>query len=161
MRMIAFLVSMLFAQVVYAKAANECTPWTKSAIAGLSLSANRAFALTRTSQSTSLGLLSILVRLVDANSSITRVRMTCTTSNDDNTTTHNLQACTTTAGACASDNAVWDRGDTVTGPGTANWLWRVDVEGTEDIECTFVASGTAAAIDTITVDWRECVKGGG
>lgn len=138
-----------------------CTPWTVNAINALSLSSSRSFEIERSSNTTGLGLLVVLVRFVDANSSVTQVGMTCTTSRDNNTTDHTIQACTTASGACTSNDASWDKGDAVTGPGTANWVWRVDTEGFEDIECTLAAdAGTAAAIDTVTVDYRECTKGG-
>src|SRR3990167_2845643 len=137
-----------------------CTPWTKNAINGLALTSSRSFEIERSSQTTSLGLLVVLVRFTDANSSVTQVGMTCTTSNDNNTTDHTIQACTTANGACDSDNASWDKGDAVTGPGTSNWAWRVDTEGYEDVECTFASdAGTPAAADVISVDYRECTKG--
>ena len=138
-----------------------CTPWTKAAINALALTSTRSFEIERSSQTTGLGLLVVLVKFVDANSSITQVGMTCTTSNDNNTTDYTLQACTTSNGACDSDNASWDKGDAATGPGTSNWVWRVDTEGFEDVECTFASdAGTPAAADVITVDYRECTKGG-
>lgn len=163
MRNLAFLLVILLSAPATAQTgtAQLCTPWTENAISGLALTSTRSFEIERSSKTTGLGLLVVLIKLTDANSSITQVGMTCTTSLDNNTTDYTIQACTTSSGACASSNASWDKGDAVTGPGTANWVWRVDTEGYEDIECTFAAdAGSAAAADVITVSYRECTKGG-
>ena len=162
MKHLLFMFVVLFTATAWAQQSPQlCTPWTENAINGLALTSTRSFEIERSSKTTGMGLLVILIRLTDANSSITQVGMTCTTSLDNNTTDYTIQACTTSNGACDSDPASWDRGDAVTGPGTSNWAWRVDDEGFEDVECTFASdAGTPAAIDVISVSYRECTKGG-
>ena len=103
------------------------------------------------------GLLLVLVTVTDANDSTTAVTMTCTTSADNNSTDYTLQVCTTAAGACTSSNASWVKDPSaITSP--KRWVWRVDVEGLEDYECTFTDTGGAAA-DTIAVSAYAAVKG--
>lgn len=136
-----------------------CTSWQRDVIVGAGMDSSQSFDIERKPTEGGAGLIIVLVELTDANSSITQLQMAATTSDDDNATDYTVQSCTTSSGACASDDAVWNQGDGSTGPGTKNWSWRVDNEGLEDMEFTFsVASGTGASADLLTVHWRECVK---
>lgn len=103
------------------------------------------------------GALSVYISLTDANTSITRFDLDCTASYDGNVTDFTLQSCAVATGVCTSSDATWQKAS----PGSTNWVWRVDVEGYEDVECTVsVGAGTGAAADVVTVHGRLCVKGG-
>lgn len=121
------------------------------------MGANRSFSQTQLSNMGAFGLLNVYLSLTDANNSVTNIRMTCTASLDGNTTDFTMQSCTVASGVCTSDNAAWDRNPSaVASP--KRWVWRVDIEGLEDIECTFAPTGGAAA-DLLTVTGQLAVKG--
>ncbi len=79
---------------------------------------------------------------------LSNVTMSCTASEDDNTTDYLLQDCSVAAGVCSSSDASWSQ----TIAANKNWIWRVDVLGVPgDLECTFSFTGGDAG-DAITVD---------
>jgi hypothetical protein len=116
------------------------------------LAADRSFTIS-TSGARGYGLLTLYISLTwDAASA---VALTCTGSNDGNTTDYALQSCSVASGACTSSDASWSKAVTA----SKKWIWRVDVEGIEDIECTFTDTGGGAS-DTLTVYGQFAVKGG-
>lgn len=157
-RILATLAVVLASQLSAAQSTGPkqiCSPWVNG-INAATMEANRTFEVERRWSDGSYGLVVVLISLTDANTSITRFDMTVTASDDNNTTDYTIQSCTTSAGACTSDDAAWRKAS----PGSANWPWRVDVEGFEDYEFTFaVGTGTGAAADLLTVDYRLCTKG--
>lgn len=119
------------------------------------MDASRNFELDRPNGSPGAGLLVVWIELTDGNTSITRFDMSCTASHDGNTTDYTIQSCTVASGDCTSDDSTWRKAS----PGTANWPWRIDVEGYPDIQCAFsVGTGSGAAADLLTVRGRLCGK---
>lgn len=105
------------------------------------------------------GLMILFLALTDANDSCTAVTMSCTGSPDNNTTDYTLQSCTTVTGVCTSADASWVKdasGNTTVD--TKRWVWRVDIEGMEDVECTFTDTSGAAA-DSLRVEAYLATKG--
>lgn len=101
------------------------------------------------------GVLNLEIALTDANTSITRIDMTCTVSDDGNSTDYTAQDCTAGATCTSTDSGIWQKAS----PGTKNWAWRVDMNGFPDIECVFsVGTGAGAAADTIVVKGRLCAS---
>lgn len=108
------------------------------------------------SASTGYGLATVHLDLTDANTSITSFQMQCFGKYASEADEYKLQSCTTSSGACTSDDATWTKAS----PGSSKWLWRVDIEGLQSFKCTMsVAGGTGASADTITAKVRLCTKG--
>ena len=102
------------------------------------------------------GVLVVYVSVVDTGDGVTALNMTCTASDDNNTTAYTLADCDVSSGVCTTYMASWTfnpRG--VTSP--KRWVWRVDIEGLEDIKCTFSDTGGGAG-DTLTVYTALAVK---
>jgi len=103
------------------------------------------------------GLMTVWVCLTDANDSVTALNMSCTGSRDNGTTDHTLEDCTMASGVCTSNSASWTKSlAAITSPKC--WVWRVDVEGLPNAECTFTHTGGAAA-DLLTVFATFATKG--
>ena len=119
-----------------------------SLITGGTLDAASHVATVSSADGGSLGyaVLSLYVKLTDANSSVTNISMSCTGSHDGGTTDYTLQSCAVAAGTCTSTNAAWSK--TLTAQG--NWIWRVDILGYQEVECTFTDTGGLVA-DTLDV----------
>ena len=113
--------------------------------------AARSFNLNFNQYGGGFDVLSIYLEFTDANSSVTRFDGNCTTSLNGNTTDFEIQDCAVAAGVCTSSDTEWQKAT----PGTANWVWRVDVSGYQDVECTFdVGAGAGAAADLLTAHVR-------
>jgi hypothetical protein len=100
-------------------------------------------------------LMSVWVKVTDGDNSVTAITMSCTGSEDQNTTDFTLQSCVVASGACTSSNASWVKDPS--GMTTKNWVWRVDIEGVPDIECTFTDTGGDAS-DSIIVGASFAMK---
>jgi hypothetical protein len=100
----------------------------------------------------------VFVELVDADASITKLQMTCTGTRSGSATTYDLTSGDVSAGELASTAAKWSHGDGVTGGGTADWMWRVNVKLVKGFACTFTAlSGTPdVPTDTLKVYASAC-----
>lgn len=101
------------------------------------------------------GLAVILIQLTDADQSISAFNLTCTGSDDGNTTNYKLQSIEVATGIGTST----DYSVTKDPNGTSNWGWRFDIEGYPDIKCTVTDTGAAATIDVVTIKLRMCTKG--
>lgn len=116
-----------------------------------------SFSLTNLPTTGTWGLLMVYVSITDSDNSTTAINMSCTGSTDDNSTDYTLQDVAVAAGVGTSTNLSWTKNPSaITSP--KRWLWRVDIEGIEDIECTFTDTGGAAA-DSITVTTVLATKG--
>jgi hypothetical protein len=124
-------------------------------ISAQTLASTRSFTLEQLADRGSYGLLVLHICTTDTDNSVSLITMTCTASDDDNTTDYTLQDVTVTTGVCASVDASWTKNP---GANTTCWPWRVDIEGFEDVECSFANTGGTAA-DTITVRASLAVKG--
>jgi hypothetical protein len=129
-------------------------PSTNPAINAATAAASRSFEVEN--KSGGLGLLIVYITYVEDNTSTSAVTMTCTASDDNNTTDYKMQSCTVSSGACTSSDASWTLDPDNTG--TTYWVWRVDVEGYEDFECTFAFTGGEAA-DLLTAKYQLSTKG--
>lgn len=90
----------------------------------------------------------VYLNVVDGGASgITAINMSCTASEDNNSTDATIQDCTVVGGVCTSSDASWTKDPAATG---GRWPWRVDISGFEDFECTFTDTGGDAS-DTIQV----------
>lgn len=101
------------------------------------------------------GLASIWICVTDADDSVTEVEMTCTGSHDNNTTDYVLQEIDA-AGASTDEPSLSKNPSAM-----ANkcWLWRLDIEGVEDFECTLSDTG-GDGDDSYDVDVTLASKGG-
>lgn len=130
---------------------------TANPLINTTLAATRSFSLTQLTNSGTYGLLVLYVSVTDANNSVTALGMSCTSSLDGNTTDYTLQDITIAAGVGTSVDASWTKDPSaITSP--KRWVWRVDIEGLEDVECTITNTGGTAA-DTLRVDGAFAVKG--
>lgn len=124
-------------------------------INGLGLNASRAFEHEGTNRIDGWASMTLFVDLTDADDSITRLDLTCTGSHDNNTTDYEIQDCTIAAGVntCVDGGVVQKAvADNQRAP-----VYRVDVSGFADFECTFsVGAGAGAAADVLTVRGRLC-----
>ncbi len=110
--------------------------------------ANTSFTINRSNAWQGWDLMIVYISVVDGGaSSVTNVTMSCTASEDDNTTPATIQDCTTAAGVCTSNDAGWEKDPASTGQ---RWAWRVDISGFQDIECTLTDDGGDAS-DSIQV----------
>jgi len=126
-------------------------------IASLGLDAARSFEIENLRQSGIWGLMVVYIHLTDADDSTTALNMICTGSEDNNTTPYALHDCTIAAGLATCVNVSWTTDPSgVTSPKA--WIWRIDIEGIEDIECTFSDTGGLAA-DKLKVDVTLAKKG--
>lgn len=131
------------------------------AIAGLALTSSRAFTYTQVNDTAPRGYyktMEVWYTLVDADSSITRLDLTCTGSRDNNTTDGVPQDCTSVASGVATcvSGGVWR---TAT-PASSTRHLTIDISKVPDVECTFaVGTGSATAVDDIITVWRRvCVQ---
>jgi hypothetical protein len=122
---------------------------------GLAMSSSRSFAV-NTRSASGYGVLTLFTSLTDANTSITRLDLTCTGSDDSNTTDYEFEDCTVSAGvATCVDGGVWQKAS----PGSTKFARRVDVNGVPDLECTYsVGTGSGGAPDLLSVRGRLCVN---
>jgi hypothetical protein len=125
------------------------------------LDASRAFTfetVTQGGRGEIWGMMLVFISLTDANDSTTALNMVCSASDDDNTTDYTLQDCVSGGtGTYTCYNLTWTHDPSSTSS-PKKWLWRVDIEGLEDVECTFTDTGGVAA-DKLTVDIAFAVKG--
>jgi hypothetical protein len=101
------------------------------------------------------GLMIVWVTIIDADAACSLVTMNCTGSKNGNSTDYQLEDLTVATGVATSVAASWTRNP---GTGTTRWLWRVDIEGIPDVECTFTDTGGDAS-DSIAVDVSFATKG--
>ncbi len=85
------------------------------------------------------GLMTVWVSVTDANNSVTALNLSCTASRDGGTTDFTLQDCTTASGVCTSSDASWSKNPS--SMTSKNWVWRVDVSGFAEVECTTTDTG--------------------
>ena len=103
-----------------------------------------SFSMTNIPSSGTWGLMVVYVQVTDANDSVTALNMTCTGSIDNNTTDYTMQDCTVSGGTATCVDLSWTKDPSgIASP--KRWPWRVDVEGFEDVECTFTNTGGVAA----------------
>jgi hypothetical protein len=126
------------------------------------LASSRSFEIENTIQGReggTWGLMLLWVAITDANDSETGVSLSCTASEDNNTTDWRIPACVWSAANtrydCEAGPLFWNPSDE-TSP--KRQLFRIDVEGIEDIECTFAFTGGASA-DFIEVRASFAMKG--
>lgn len=121
--------------------------------------ASTSFTVSQTPNSGGYGLLLVYVQVTDASNSVTALNLSCTTarSNINSGAAYTAQSCTTATGVCTSSNASWTKDPSgITSP--KRWVWRVDVEGFEDITCTFTDTGGDSS-DSIRVEGAWATKG--
>lgn len=107
------------------------------------LDATRTFELENLRQSGTWDVMLVYVQVTDADNSTTALNMSCTASEDNNTTDWALQECTVAGGVATCLNLSWTKNpSTITSP--KKWLWVVNISGIEDIECTFTDTGGVA-----------------
>jgi hypothetical protein len=135
---------------------NQCVE-LGTLVDGLDMQSSRSFSVNRDNFAGGFDLLTVWVQLTDANSSITRFDVTCTVSDDGNSTDYEPQECTSASGTYTCvDSGVWQKAS----PGTSKFPLRLDVSGFPDFECTFsVGTGAGAAADLLTVKGRLCTGG--
>lgn len=121
------------------------------------LDAARTFRVSRDSGQGAWGLMSVFIQVTDANDSVTALTMTCSASIDGNTTDYALQDCVLASGAGTCYNLTWAHNPAAT-TSPKKWVWRVDIEGLEDVECVFTDTGGAAA-DLLDVSLSFATKG--
>jgi len=134
-------------------------------ITAVGTDASRSFKVDNTIQGTfapvGSGLLLVWVALTDANDSVTGVSLACTGSYDDNTTDFRIPSCpwdsVNLRFNCESGSLFWNPSDE-TSADIKYQVFRYDVEGIEDLECTFTFTNGAAG-DTITARQSFAVKG--
>ena len=111
-------------------------------VTGQTLDASHSFELEDVARGFSV--MSLMITVTDANDSVTALTMTCTGSMDNNTTDYTLQSVSVSSGVGTGSNSSWVFDPSgVTSP--KRWLWRVDIEGIEDVECTFTDTGGVVA----------------
>ena len=120
------------------------------------MDASKSFGIDQKNDKPTRPLVDLIVKLTDANTSITRFDTTCTVSHDANTTDITPQSVSVTDGtATQNDSLVFQKAS----PGTKNFLVSFDLLSMPDFECTFsVGAGSGAAADVITVDVRMCAR---
>jgi hypothetical protein len=109
-------------------------------ISAQGLAAPRALTVTNATHN----LLVLLINYTHNNNG--NVTMTCTGSNDDNATDYALQSITVASGVGTSVDASWSNAVTT----DEDFVWRVDMTGLPDAECTIDHSAGDAS-DIITV----------
>jgi hypothetical protein len=104
------------------------------------------------------GLLVVYAYLTDANDSVTALTMTCYARKGGNDYT--LQSIAVAAGVGTSTDASWVKDASgSTAADTKLWVWRVDIEGYEDVKCTFTDTGGNSS-DSISAIVDVATKGG-
>lgn len=155
MKKLLILLTMLPVVAFGGSANKEVCVNTGPQISAQGMDSSQSFEITG-SPSNNFGLASVLLDLTDANTSITSFDMSCVGKVglvDDEFT---LQSCATSAGVCTSSDASWAKAS----PGTAKWVWRVDMEGIQTLKCTLsVGAGTGTGADLLTARVRLCTKG--
>jgi hypothetical protein len=128
-------------------------------IAATAMNAALTFEVERELINEAWGLALVYVTVTDADNSETGVSMDCTASEDENTTDYRVPACVWDAVNvrfnCEAGPAFWNPSDE-TSP--KRQLFRFDIEGLDDFECTFTPTGGAAG-DTLEADLTLTVKG--
>lgn len=105
------------------------------------------------------GLAVIYVNLLDADDGVSAINMTCTASTDDNTTDYMMPDCPVSAGTATCTQITWVFDPSGhTSADNKYWVWRVDIEGYEDFECTFTDTGGDGS-DFIQVELAFATKG--
>ncbi len=101
----------------------------------------------------------LLILYIDhsAHSTLTKVVMTCTASNDASTTDFEIQGCTMSNGDCYSYDGSWIKGDPVAISGVKRWPWRIDTMGFENVSCSFVFTN-GSANDAWTVEAAQMTQ---
>jgi hypothetical protein len=104
------------------------------------------------------GLAIIWVTITDASNSVTAIHASCTSSRDGGTTDFAIQDCATlTDGVCTSVGTSWVKDPSgITSP--KRWVWRGDIEGLPELECTFTDTGGDGS-DFIKVELDFATKG--
>jgi hypothetical protein len=111
------------------------------------LSASRSFSINNAILG--MGIMTLLIDLTDANSSVTNLSMTCTISDTDNVTDFKMQTGSIASGTITLFDSTWSKNNP--GGSTGDIVLRVDTIGTPgDTECTFSDTGGDGS-DTITV----------
>jgi len=141
-------------------AARQCTNVRVSGsyqLINADLSLPRSFSVPGNSM-VPFGEATVWVEFTDADSSITKMTMTCTGQHANSVAVYTLQSGSVTDGELVSLDASWSLGDGVTGSGSKNVPWRVNISMMETWGCSFaVASGSAdAVIDTVAVYASAC-----
>lgn len=135
-------------------------------ITGLGTDASRSFTLDNTimkggKDAAGFGLLLVWVALTDANNSVTGVSLSCTASHDANVIDYRIPACVwdsaNTRYNCEAGPLFWNPSDEIAAD-TKYQIFRYDIEGIEDVECTLAFTNGAAG-DTVTVKRSWAVKG--
>lgn len=166
MKNLAFAAGVLavFVGVGYALAVTPPSPGTTSpgqncslntaVVNGLGMDASRSFSMDQTNSKPTRPMVDVIIKLTDANTSITRFDTTCTVSHDGNTTDIVPQTSTVASGVATQyDSLKFQKAS----PGTKNWVVSFNLRSMPDFECTFsVGTGSGASADLLTVDVRMC-----
>lgn len=125
-------------------------------LSAVTMEASRSFGINQENDKPTRPQVSLIVKLTDANTSITRFDTTCTGSVDGNTTDVTLQTVVVSQGVATQwDAAKFQKAS----PGTKTWDVSFDLGNYPDFECTFaVGAGAGAAADLLTVDVRMCAR---
>ena len=119
-------------------------------ISAETLASSRSFEIERELGNEAWGLALLYVTITDTDNSETGVSVDCTASEDDNTTPFRVPACvwdgTNTRYNCEAGPLFWNPTDETT---PKKQVFRVDVEGFVDLECTMTFTGGSAS-DTIS-----------
>lgn len=120
------------------------------------MDSTQSFGITQDNTKPTRPLVDLIIKLTDANTSITRFDTTCTVSHDDNTTDITSQSATEATGVTTqNDNLIFRKAS----PGSKNWLVSFDLHTMPDFECSLaVGAGSGAAADLVTVDVRLCSR---
>lgn len=120
------------------------------------MDSSQSFGITQDNTKPTRPLVDVIIKLTDANTSITRLDTTCTVSHDNNTTDITPQSVSVSGGvATQSDSLKFQRAS----PGTKNILASFDLVTMPDFECTLsVGGGSGASVDLVTVDVRLCSR---
>jgi len=126
--------------------------------AGTRIDTSPSFGIDQKSTLPDRPLVTVLVKNVDANSSVTTWRMVCTVSTDANATDYTQTTVQVVDGVATLYAAGTFQ---FASPGSKSFPVSFNLVDMPDFECTFTAAaGAAAAIDTLTVDVRLCVGEG-
>jgi hypothetical protein len=123
-------------------------------LSGVTMESSRSFGINQDNNKPTRPLVDLIIKLTDANTSITRFDVTCTVSHDANTTDITPQTVTVESGVATQNDAlIFQKAS----PGTKNWLVSFHLGAMPDFECTLaVGTGSGAAADVVTVDVRMC-----
>lgn len=122
-----------------------------NAIAGNAAAGARTFVLPLSATSSLLGggayQMAVLHFNANYTDGMTAVGMTCSSSDDAGTNLFVLQDCSTSSGACTSNDASWAKAISAA---DKKWSWRVDVTGYTYASCVVTITG-GTANETLTV----------